>query len=53
VAGAAGALVKAYEAKKRGEKLFNQDRAAIHPFERKELTARLAEELNRLTAGKK
>jgi hypothetical protein len=53
VAGAAAALTKLYEAKRAGRKLFAQDRAAIAKFERKELTARLAEELNELTRGKK
>jgi hypothetical protein len=53
VGGAVEALTKAYVAKKRGEKLFHQDRQAIHQFERRELTRRLAEELNRLTSGKK
>ena len=49
VAGAADALTKFYEAKKSGQRLFEQDRAAIQKFERRELTARLAEELNKLT----
>jgi glycosyltransferase involved in cell wall biosynthesis len=53
VAGAAAALTKLYEAKRAGKKLFTQDRAAIAKFERKELTARLAEELNELTRGTK
>jgi hypothetical protein len=52
VAGAAEALVKAYEAKRSGRKLFEQDRGAIHQFERRALTARLAEELNRLTMAR-
>ena len=45
---AASALTKSYEAKKNGQKLFDQDRRAIQQFERKELTARLAAELSRL-----
>jgi len=53
VAGAAEALTKLFEAKCAGKKLFVQDRVAIAKFERKELTARLAEELNELTKGKK
>jgi hypothetical protein len=52
VSGAVEAMAKAYDGKKRGHKLFDQDRGAIHQFERKELTARLAEELNRLTVAR-
>ena len=47
--GAATALAKLYESKKNGAKLFEQDKTAIQKFERKELTARLADELNQLT----
>lgn len=50
VNGAADALVKFYEAKKAGKPLFQQDRAMVNQFERRALTARLADELNRLTA---
>ena len=49
VPAAAEALVKFYEAKKSGAKLIEQDRAAVAKFERRELTARLADELDRLT----
>jgi hypothetical protein len=52
VAGAVEAMTKAYEAKRGGRRLFEQDRAAIHQFERKELTERLAEELKRLTVAR-
>jgi glycosyltransferase involved in cell wall biosynthesis len=53
VAGAAAALVNLYEAKKSGRKMFKQDREVIAQFERKALTARLAEELNQLTRQSK
>jgi glycosyltransferase involved in cell wall biosynthesis len=53
VAGAADALRKFYEAKRTGRKLFDQDRAAIARFERRALTARLADELTRLTVERK
>jgi glycosyltransferase involved in cell wall biosynthesis len=49
VAGAADALAKFFQAKRDGKQLFPLDRAVIETFERKELTARLAEELDRLT----
>ena len=49
VSGAADALKKFYDAKRSGHKLLEQDRNAVARFERKELTARLAEELNDLT----
>jgi hypothetical protein len=49
VPAAAEALVRFYNAKKDGLKLIDQDRAAVAKFERRELTARLADELNRLT----
>jgi glycosyltransferase involved in cell wall biosynthesis len=49
VAGAAAALQKFYDAKRSGRPLMQQDRGSIVQFERKELTARLADELNQLT----
>lgn len=53
VDGAATALQKFYEAKRDGRKLFEQNREAVARFERKELTARLADELNELTQQSK
>lgn len=49
VDGAAAALQKFYEAKRGGRKLFGQNREAVARFERKELTSRLADELDELT----
>ena len=49
IRGAAEALQKFYEAKRSGQKRFEQNRDAVARFERRELTARLAEELNELT----
>jgi glycosyltransferase involved in cell wall biosynthesis len=43
------ALVKFYQNKQRGTAQFEQDRASIARFERRQLTARLAEELDGLT----
>jgi glycosyltransferase involved in cell wall biosynthesis len=48
-AGATNALVKFYQNKKLGTALFEQDRASVARFERRQLTARLAEELDALT----
>jgi glycosyltransferase involved in cell wall biosynthesis len=48
VAGAADALERFYQAKAAGRQLFEQDRQAVARFERRELTARLAEELDRV-----
>jgi len=48
-AGATEALVKFYQDKQRGTAQFEQDRTGIARFERRQLTARLAEELDALT----
>jgi glycosyltransferase involved in cell wall biosynthesis len=53
VAGAAAALERFYLAKRSGEKIYDQDRAAVARFERRELTARLAEELDRVARVKR
>lgn len=52
VSAAAEALVRFYEAKRSGAALMKQDRGAVEQYERRALTARLAEELNRVTGGK-
>ena len=52
VAGAAASLVRFHEGKRNGQKLLDQDRAAVALYERKALTARLAEELDDLTRRK-
>jgi hypothetical protein len=52
VTAAADALAGFYDAKRSGRRLFTQDRAAVARFERRELTARLAEELHAVTRGK-
>jgi hypothetical protein len=49
-AGATAALVKFYQNKINGNTVFEQDRASVARFERRQLTARLAEELDALTA---
>ncbi len=50
VSGAADALVRFYRAKSVGTDLVRQDRQAIAQFERRQLTRRLAAELDELTA---
>ena len=49
VDGATAALLKFFQAKQSGGSLTDQDRKAVARFERRELTARLANELNELT----
>ena len=53
VAGAADALERFYQAKSKGARLFEQDRAAVAQFERRALTAHLAEELDRVAQVKR
>ena len=49
VAGAADVLERFYRSKLEGRSIVEQDHAAVRQFERRELTARLAEELERVS----
>jgi glycosyltransferase involved in cell wall biosynthesis len=53
VEGAAAALSRFYRAKQEGRAEFQQDRSKVEQFERRELTRRLAAQLDELVATKR